>query len=346
MDKKICIAIDAMGGENAPYKNIEGINLFYKKNKNKSDYFFNVFGNENKINSELKKYNIPDNIYKIFHTASVVSDDETPLTAVKTSKNSSMWNSVYSQTKLESDISLSAGNTGVLLVISRMILKTINGVSKPALAGLWPNIKGMNIVLDLGANIECDEKNLIEFSEMGSALHKSLFPKEKTKVALLNVGSEEIKGTETIKKAYSKLKEISKNEDFDFNGYIEGNKIPEGVSNVIVTDGFTGNIALKTAEGTAKFITDNLKLSLKENIFSKFSLIFSYFSLKKFKEKLDPRKFNGAIFLGLNGPVVKSHGSTDSIGFYHSIDLCYNIVKGNLMSQIKDNLSHLNDEKN
>ena len=206
-------------------------------------------------------------------------------------------------------------------------------------------MKGMNIVLDLGANIECDEKNLVEFSEMGSALHKSLFPNEKTKVALLNVGSEEIKGTETIKKAYSKLKEISKNGDFTFNGYIEGNKITEGLSNVIVTDGFTGNIALKTAEGTAKFITDNLKISLKENILSKFSLLFSYFSLKKFKEKLDPRKFNGAIFLGLNGPVVKSHGSTDSIGFYHSIDLCYNIVKGNLMSQIKDNLSHLNDNK-
>ena len=129
-----------------------------------------------------------------------MSDNETPLTAVKTSKNSSMWNCVYSQVKSESDISLSAGNTGVLLVISRMILKTINGVSKPALAGLWPNFKGMNIVLDLGANIECDENNLIEFSEMGSALHKSLFPKEKTKVALLNVGSEEIKGTETDKK--------------------------------------------------------------------------------------------------------------------------------------------------
>ena len=346
MDKKICIAIDAMGGENAPYKNIEGINLFYKKNKNKSDYFFNVFGNENKINSELKKYNIPDNIYKIFHTASVVSDDETPLTAVKTSKNSSMWNSVYSQTKLESDISLSAGNTGVLLVISRMILKTINGVSKPALAGLWPNIKGMNIVLDLGANIECDEKNLIEFSEMGSALHKSLFPKEKTKVALLNVGSEEIKGTETIKKAYSKLKEISKNEDFDFNGYIEGNKIPEGVSNVIVTDGFTGNIALKTAEGTAKFITDSLKESLNESFLSKFSILFSYISLKKFKNKLDPRKYNGAIFLGLKGPVVKSHGATDSTGFYYSIDLCYRIIKGDLMNKIKKNIKPVNADKN
>ncbi len=345
MVKKICIAIDAMGGENSPYKNIEGINLFYKKNRHKKDFFFNIFGDEKKINKEIKKYNISNDCFKIFHTISVVSDNETPLTAVKSSKNSSMWNSVYSQVKSESDISLSAGNTGVLLVISRMILKTINGVSKPALAGLWPNFKGMNIVLDLGANIECDENNLIEFSEMGAALHKSLFPEVGTKVALLNVGSEEIKGTETIKKAHAKLKEICKNEDFDFNGYIEGNKITDGESNVIVTDGFTGNIALKTAEGTAKFITDNLKISLKENIFSKFSLLFSYFSLKKFKQKLDPRKFNGAIFLGLNGPVVKSHGSTDSIGFYHSIDLCYNIVKGNLMSQIKDNLSHLNDSR-
>ena len=346
MDKKICIAIDAMGGENAPYKNIEGINLFCKKHKGIKDYFFNIFGDEQKVISELKKYNISDKYYKILHTPATVSDNETPLTAVKTSKNTSMWNCVYSQIKSESDISLSAGNTGVLLVISRMILKTINGVSKPALAGLWPNFKGMNIVLDLGANIECDDKNLIEFSEMGAALHKSLFPNEKTKLALLNVGSEEIKGTETIKKAYSRLKEISLNEDFEFNGYIEGNKIPEGESNVIVTDGFTGNIALKTAEGTARFITDNLKLSLKENFLSKFSIIFSYFSLKRFKEKLDPRKFNGAIFLGLNGPVVKSHGSTDAIGFYHSINLCYNIVKGNLMSQIKNNLSHLNDDKN
>ena len=345
MVKKICIAIDAMGGENAPYKNINGIYLFIKKNKKGEDFFFNIFGDEKKLNVELKKYNISKKYFKIFHTDSVVSDNETPLTAVKTSKNSSMWNCVFSQVKSESDISLSAGNTGVLLVISRMILKTINGVSKPALAGLWPNYKGMNIVLDLGANIECDENNLVEFSEMGSALHKSLFPSEQTKVALLNVGSEEIKGTETIKKAFTRIKEISKNGDFNFNGYIEGNKITDGESNVIVTDGFTGNIALKTAEGTAKFITDNLKISLKENFLSKFSLIFSYLSLKKFKEKLDPRKFNGAIFLGLNGPVVKSHGSTDAVGFYHSIDLCYNIVKGNLMSQIKDNLSHLNESK-
>ena len=131
----------------------------------------------------------------------------------------------------------------------------------------------------------------------------------------------------------------------NYYGFIEGSDISNGVTNVVITDGFTGNIALKTAEGTAKFITDSLKESLTENIFSKFSLIFSYFSLKKFKKKLDPRKFNGAIFLGLNGPVVKSHGSTDSVGFYHSIDLCYKIVKGNLMSQIKANLSHLDEAK-
>ena len=345
MDKKIRIAIDAMGGENSPHKNIEGLYLFYKKNKSKKDFFFNIFGNEHKINEQIKTFDIPKSVFKIYHTESVVSDNETPLTAVKSSKNSSMWNCVFSQTKSESDISLSAGNTGVLLVISRMILKTIEGVSKPALAGLWPNNIGMNIVLDLGANIECDENNLTEFAEMGSALQKSLFPNEESKVALLNVGSEEIKGTDIIKKSYNKLKNISKNGDFIFNGYIEGNKIPEGYSNVIVTDGFTGNVALKTAEGTAKFITDNLKKSLSENIFSKFSILFSYLSLKKFKEKLDPRKFNGAIFLGLNGPVVKSHGSTDALGFYYSIDLCYKIVKGNLMSQIKNNLSHLEKEK-
>ena len=195
--------------------------------------------------------------------------------------------------------------------------------------------------LDLGANIECDDKNLVDFSEMGAALYKSIFPNQKPYVSLLNIGSEEIKGTEMLKKAYLKLKDLSNENNFLFNGYIEGNELMDGNSNVIVTDGFTGNIALKTAEGTAKFLVDNLKKSLSENIFSKFSLIFSYFSLKKFKSKIDPRKYNGAIFLGLNGPVVKSHGSTDSIGFYYSIDLCYKIIKGNLMGQIRNNLNHL-----
>ena len=255
-----------------------------------------------------------------------------------------MWSSIKSQVDGVSDISLSAGNTGVLLVISRMILKMMPKVSKPALAGLWPNQKSMNVVLDLGANIECNDTNLVDFAELGSALYKSLFPNDKPLVSLLNIGSEEIKGTETLKKAYQKLSSLSNEKNFLFKGYLEGNEIMKGETNVIVTDGFTGNIALKTAEGTAKFITENLKNTLTKNFFTKISLIFSYFALKNFKQRLDPRKYNGAIFLGLNGPVVKSHGATDSLGFYYSLDLCYKIVKGKFMEQIKNNLSHLESD--
>ncbi len=341
MAKKITIAIDAMGGENAPSKNIQGLGIFLKKNKT-NDFLIQLYGDKEKIEKELFLQKIKSENILIIHTEAVVSDEETPLTAIKNSKNTSMWNSVKAQIEGNADISLSAGNTGVLFVISKMILKMMKDVSKPALAGLWPSKKGMSVVLDLGANIECDEKNLIDFTEMGAALFKSIFPNIKPYVALLNIGSEEIKGTEVLKKTYVELRKLSNEKNFLFNGYIEGNNIMDGDSNVIVTDGFTGNIALKTAEGTAKFVIDNLKKSLTENIMSKLSLIFSYFSLKKFKSKLDSRKYNGAIFLGLNGPVVKSHGGTDAVGFYYSIDLCYRIIKGNLMDQIKNNLNHLN----
>ena len=340
MSKKIAIAIDAMGGDNSPDKTIEGIKIFVDKNKSNDDFILNVFGRENEILDKLEKYKINPSLINIINSNNVVSDDEKPLTAVKNSKNTSMWNCIQHQLDGKSDISLSAGNTGVLLVISRMILKMINDVNKPALAGLWPNENGMNVVLDLGANIECNDQNLIDFAELGSALFKSLFPTEKAKVALLNVGSEEMKGTEILKLASERLKGLSNEKNFLYNGYIEGNNIMSGESNVIVTDGFTGNIALKTAEGTSKFIIKNLKKSLTENILTRLSLLLSYFSLKKFKKKLDPRKYNGAIFLGLNGPVVKSHGGVDSYGFYHSINLCYKIVKGNLMKQVKNNLRH------
>ena len=340
MSKKISIAIDAMGGDNSPYKTLEGVKIFLDKNKDKNDFILNIFGKEDIINKVIKDFKIKSNSINVINSNTVVSDEETPMTAVKNSKNTSMWNCIQHQLEGRSDISLSAGNTGVLLVISRMILKMMNEVSKPALAGLWPNQNGMNVVLDLGANIECNDQNLIDFAELGAALYKSLFPEEKAKVALLNVGSEEIKGTEMLKAASKKLKTLSSDDNFIYNGYIEGNNIMSGESNVIITDGFTGNIALKTAEGTARFITKNLKKSLTENIITKISLIFSYFSLKRFRDKLDPRKYNGAIFLGLNGPVVKSHGGIDSTGFYYSIDLCYKIIKGNLMSQIKKNLKH------
>ena len=340
MSKKISIAIDAMGGDNSPDKTIAGVKIFLDKYKTKDDFVLNIFGKEKEIKNIINKYKISSNQINIINSNLVVSDEEKPLTAVKNSKNTSMWDCIQHQLDGKSDISLSAGNTGVLLVISRMILKMINDVNKPALAGLWPNENGMNVVLDLGANIECSDQNLVDFAELGSALFRSLFPNEKPKVSLLNVGSEEMKGTEMLKIASQRLRNLSNQDNFIYQGYIEGNNIMTGISNVIVTDGFTGNVALKTAEGTAKFITNNLKKSLTENIISKISLIFSYFSLKKFKDKLDPRKYNGAIFLGLNGPVVKSHGGIDSIGFYHSIDLCYKIVKGDLMSQIRKNLNH------
>ncbi len=329
MSNKVKIAIDAMGGDNSPDKIISGIEISLKDNK---ENFFYLYGNEKILKEKIMGKTLLNNHCEIINTKDIILDDESPLTAAKRGKESSMWKAIESLKENKTNICLSAGNTGALLVISRLLLDTIKGISKPALAALWPNKNNMNVVLDLGANIECNEKNLTDFACMGSALFKSLFNSNLPKLALLNVGLEEIKGNDVLKKTYSTLKE-NKLKNFDFCGYIEGNHIMDGEIDVIVTDGFTGNIALKTAEGTANFITKNLKNSL-----SKISMILSYNSLKKFKEKLDPRKYNGAIFLGLQSPVVKSHGSTDAFGFAHSINVCNKIVKGDLIKKIESNL--------
>jgi len=329
MFNKVKISIDTMGGDNAPQKIIEGIEISLKSNQ---ENFFYLFGKKDLLEKEISKRKLIQKHCEIINSEDIISDNESPLTAAKKSKNTSMWKAIESLKERKSHISLSAGNTGALLIISRLLLKTINGISKPALAALWPNQNSMNVVLDLGANIECNEKNLTDFACMGSALFKSLFVSDKPRIALLNVGLEEYKGNDVLKKAFSILKK-NKVKNFEFSGYIEGNHIMEGNIDVIVTDGFTGNIALKTAEGTANFISKNLKNSL-----NKLSILLSYNSLKKFKNKLDPRKYNGAIFLGLQSPVVKSHGSTDSIGFAHSINVCNKIVKANLIKRIESNL--------
>ena len=329
MSSKVNIAIDAMGGENSPKKIIEGINIFLEKN---DSCFFYLYGRSEIIKKAINNNKLIIKNTEIIDCNEAIKDNESPLNAAKRGKETSMWKAIESQKNKDTHISLSAGNTGALLVISRLILKTLEGINKPALAALWPNKNNMSVVLDLGANIECNEKNLVDFTTMGSALFKSLFNKSSPKVALLNVGLEEIKGNDVLKKTFSILKQKSEN-NFDFCGYIEGNQIMNGDIDVIVTDGFTGNIALKTAEGTANFMSQNLKKSL-----NKLSLLFSYRSLKKFKEKLDPRKYNGAIFLGLQGPVVKSHGSTDALGFAYSIETCHKIVKANLIDQIKSHL--------
>ena len=334
MNNPVKIAVDAMGGENSPKKIIKGIKIHYK---NSNNIFYNIFGDKTLIDSLIKKEELPEKIYKIFNTKNHIKDEDSPLSAAKKGKDTSMWLSIESLKNNESDAIVSAGNTGALFVIAKLNLKMIEKIDKPALSALWPNKNGMNIVLDLGANIECNEKNLVDFSLMGSALHKSLFEEEEAKVAILNVGSEEIKGNNIIKNTYQILNE-KKNSLFEFKGYIEGNHIMNGDVNVIVTDGFTGNIALKTAEGTANFITSELKSAMKSSILGKLSAILNFKNLKKFKNKLDPRLYNGAILLGLDKPVIKSHGSTDEIGFANSLKVCEKIIKGNLIDKIKKNI--------
>ena len=281
---------------------------------------------------------LPSSSFEIIHTKDVVKGTDSPLEGAKRGKNTSMWLAIQSVKEKKSDIVISAGNTGALLVISKLNLKMIENIDKPALSALWPNKKNMSVVLDLGANIECSPKNLIDFSIMGSSLFKSLYPDDTARVALLNIGSEEIKGNETIKETYQQLNQRN-NTDFEFKGYIEGNQLMNGDVNVIVADGFTGNVALKTAEGTANFITSELKKAMTGNIIGKISSLLNISNLKKFKKRLDPRLYNGAIFIGLDSPVIKSHGGTDYIGFSNSLSVCTRIVSGNLIEKIRNNIS-------
>ena len=334
MTDLVKIAVDAMGGDGSPKKTIDGIAHHHKKNK---DVFYKIFGNKNEISPLIDDRVLKDN-YEIFHTDNSVKSTDSPLEAAKRGKDTSMWKSIESVKSKESDIVISAGNTGALLVISKLNIKMIENIDKPALSALWPNKIGMNVVLDLGANIECSSKNLVDFSIMGSSLYKALFPNDISKVALLNIGSEEIKGNEIIKETFQILND-KKNLDFEFKGYIEGNHLMDGDVNVIVTDGFTGNVALKTAEGTANFITQELKKALTSNLIGKISSLLNIKNLNNFKKRLDPRLYNGAIFIGLDSPVVKSHGGTDYLGFSNSLDVCKRIIKGDLINKIKNNIT-------
>tara|TARA_A100001015_G_scaffold260395_1_gene305064 strand:- start:1137 stop:2138 length:1002 start_codon:yes stop_codon:yes gene_type:complete len=333
MPNMIKIAVDAMGGDGSPKKIVDGVILNHQSNKNN---FFKIFGNQNEISKYLDN-KISKEFYEIIHTDKVIKSTDTPLEGAKRGKDTSMWLAIKSVKDKEADIVISAGNTGALLVVSKLNLKMIDNIDKPALSAIWPNKKGMSVVLDLGANIECSAKNLLDFSIMGSSLYTSLYPNDKPKVALLNIGSEELKGNEIIKETYQLLND-KKSKNYDFFGYIEGNHLMEGEVNVIVSDGFTGNVALKTAEGTANFITDELKKAMTGSFIGKISSLLNISNLKKFKKRLDPRLYNGAIFIGLDSPVVKSHGGTDFVGFANSLDVCHRIVKGNLIDKIKQNI--------
>ena len=332
MSEMIKIAVDAMGGDNSPKKVIDGIIHNHQSDKNN---FYKIFGDKDKI-ERLINFKIDKSNFEVVNTLNKVNSEDSPLEAAKKGKDTSMWLAVESVKNKSCDIVISAGNTGALLVISKLNLKMIENIDKPALSALWPNQKGMSVVLDLGANIECSPKNLFDFSVMGAALYRSLYLNIPN-VALLNIGSEELKGNETIKETF-KLLNKKENTDFNFLGYIEGNELMNGKVDVIVSDGFTGNVALKTAEGTANFITNELKKALGGNLIGKISSLLNISNLKKFKKRLDPRLYNGAIFIGLDSPVVKSHGGTDFIGFSNSLDVCSRIIKGNLIEKIKNNI--------
>ena len=333
MSDMIKIAVDAMGGDGSPKKIIDGIILNHQSNKN---IFYKIFGNETKI-SNLIKNKINKNFYEITHTENVIKSTDSPLEGAKRGKDTSMWLAIQSVKDQKADIVISAGNTGALLVVAKLNLKMIENIDKPALSALWPNKKGMSVVLDLGANIDCSSKNLLDFSIMGASLYTSLYPNDKPNVALLNIGSEEVKGNETIKETFQILNKRN-SVNYNFSGYIEGNHLMDGDVNVIVSDGFTGNVALKTAEGTANFISSELKQAMSGSIIGKISSLLNISNLKKFKKRLDPRLYNGAIFIGLDSPVVKSHGGTDYIGFSNSLDVCYRIVQGDLINKIKQNI--------
>ena len=331
------IALDAMGGENAPDKVIEGLKLFLDQDRN---IFFLLHGKEEIIQKSISKFHIPKENYKIIHCADEIKDKDSVRDAIRTGKETSMWKAIDSVKNLESDLIISSGNTGALLVISKLIIKMMDGIDKPAIAGLWPNLKKTSVVLDLGANIEFNEKNYLDFSKIAAELYRVIFDEANPSVGLLNVGSEEIKGHETLKNAFAQLSEAKNN--FIFKGYVEGNQIKDGNVDVIVTDGFSGNIALKTAEGTANYITTEIKNIFSNSFFGKICYLFSFPIFKKIKNTLDPRKYNGGIFLGLNAPVIKSHGGADALAFYYSIKLSAKILRGKLISRIQENFRDQN----
>jgi len=330
------IAIDAMGGENSPDKVIEGLKFFLDEEK---DIFFNLYGDEVLIKKSLVKFNLKfiKNL-KIINCTTQIHDKNSVRESIKVGKDSSMWKAIDSVKEKKNDLIISSGNTGALLVISKLLIKMIPGIDKPALAGLWPNLNSTSIVLDLGANIEFNEKNYLDFSKIGSELYSVIFEKKMPNVALLNVGSEEIKGHDELKNSFAKLN--SQLNNFNFHGYIEGNQIKDGIADVIVTDGFSGNIALKTAEGTVNFINTQIKKIFSSSVFSKLCYLICLPIFKKIKKNIDPRKYNGGIFLGLNAPVIKSHGSADSLAFYYSLKLSAKILKGDLVNKIKNNFSN------
>ena len=330
MPESISIALDVMSGDNGPSPALSGA----IKSLNKlPDLKINLIGNERDIEPFLKNIDPPvlDRI-DITHTEEYIKMDEDILTAIRNKKKSSMRIAINKVKNKEAHACVSAGNTGALMSLSKIILKTIYGIDRPAICTSLPTKKNFMQVLDLGANIECNAENLFQFAVMGSSVVQSLEISKNPRVGLLNIGSEDFKGKDEIKLAAEMLNDSNIN----YVGYVEGNGMFSGDYDVIVTDGFTGNIALKSIEGVAGMIKHFIKSEFKKNIYNKFSAILSLPAMKGVKEKMDPRVYNGASFLGLNGIVVKSHGSADGFSYSNAIQTAYYESKNNLLDKIKE----------
>ena len=336
MTKSIHISLDAMGGDNAPEIVINGAAQSKVRYPN---LCFTFFGDQHKLLPLINTLNLTD-CSNVVHTNEVIDANEKPSIALRKGKNSSMAMSIQLVKSGKADAIVSAGNTGALMAMSKLILRPLEGIIRPAIAAYFPTINGESCMLDLGANIECDYKNLVQFAFMGQAFASIVMGIKNPSISLLNVGEEEQKGLDYIKEASKILFSLS--DQINYKGFIEGDKITKGISDVIIADGFSGNISLKTAEGTAQLVTSYLKKALKSSLSAKIGYLFAKKAINNFRLQMDPRKYNGAVFLGLNGVAVKSHGGTDAFGFANAIGVAVDMVQYNFILDLKNKISKLN----
>ncbi|MBQ7413537.1 MAG: phosphate acyltransferase PlsX [Alphaproteobacteria bacterium] len=336
MSDTLVISVDAMGGDNAPVATIEGVARVAKTDPS---IFFFLYGDEAKLLPLTKQFGLAPDRFKIHHTTQVVKADDKPSAAIRNGRESSMWKAIMSVRNGYASAVVSAGNTGALMAMSKICLGTLAGIDRPAIAAVLPTAEGHVVALDLGANAECNSQNLVEFSIMGHVLYHVLFGTEKPSIGLLNIGSEETKGREEIREAAGVLKGFG--DKINFCGFVEGNDICLGKTQVVVSDGFSGNVALKTIEGTAKFVATILKDVFKKSVLAKLGLVFAAPGLLRLKKKIDPRRYNGAMFVGLNGISVKSHGGADAFSFACAIESAVQMARNQLCDKIKNELSNL-----
>ena len=327
----VSISVDAMGGDFGPKITVPASLNFLKSHPDAS---ITLVGNESIIKNFLKKPIESFDRLSIIHTTQFVTMDESPQSALKNKKSSSMRLAINLVKEGAADAIVSAGNTGALMATGRFVLRMLPGIDRPAIASFLPNQKGTSCMLDLGANADCTSHHLTQFAIMGSILSSVISKKKKPSVGLLNIGSESIKGNEVTKETY----ELLKKSHLNFYGNVEGNDIFKGTTDVVVCDGFVGNISLKTTEGLAKMFADFLGQEFKKNIGTKFLALFALPVLKAFKKRLDPRRYNGAAFLGINGIVVKSHGSADAFSFEHALMTAYEEANSKMIAKISKQL--------